>query len=130
MAAQRAVEGGALGLRGADPLLRPGLSEIIQAIAGEPGLFLSERDGEAKSSAICVHDGDLAGLFEVATGLSERGRGHGRGIVAAALRWARLRGARHAWLQVEADNAAAVGLYRSIGFKEIYRYHYRGPGPA
>lgn len=121
---------GALGLRGGDTSLRPGLSEIISAIEAETGLFLSERDGAWTSSAICVHDRDLAGLFEVATGLSERGRGHGRGIVLAALKWARLRGAKMGWLQVEADNAAAVGLYRSAGFGELYRYHYRAPGEA
>lgn len=117
---------GALRLRG-DATLRPGLSEIIESIEGEAGLFLAESNAAAMSSAICVHDRDLAGLFEVATGMAERGRGHGKAIVMSALKWARLRGARLAWLQVEADNAAAVGLYRSIGFRELYRYHYRGP---
>ncbi|MDP3898029.1 MAG: GNAT family N-acetyltransferase, partial [Mesorhizobium sp.] len=73
------------------------------------------------------HDGDVAGLFEVASAASARGRGFGRRVVLSALKWARLRGAKVAWLQVEADNAAAVGLYRSLGFREIYRYHYRQP---
>ena len=56
---------------------------------------------------------------------ANRGGGHGRRIVLAALKWARLRGAREAWLQVEADNGPATALYRSIGFREAYRYHYR-----
>lgn len=119
---------GALTLR-ETAALRPGLSEIIESIEGEAGLFLSETGGAATSSAICVHDGDLAGLFEVVTGMASRGRGHGRSIVMSALKWARLRGARTAWLQVEAENAAAVGLYRSIGFRELYRYHYRALAP-
>ena len=38
-----------------------------------------------------------------------------------------MRGARVAWLQVEASNEVAVALYRSIGFVEAYRYHYRSP---
>ena len=50
-----------------------------------------------------------------------------RRLVQSALKWARQRGARFAWLQVEADNAPALGLYRSLGFDEIYRYHYRQP---
>ena len=37
-------------------------------------------------------------------------------IVLSALKWARLRGATEAWLQVEAANEAAAGLYESIGF--------------
>ncbi len=34
---------------------------------------------------------------------------------------------REAWMQVEADNAAALSVYRSLGFVEAYRYHYRRP---
>lgn len=119
---------GALHIRGGGAALRPGLSEIIGSIRGEAGLFLTERDQTPISTAICVQDGDLAGLFEVGTGTAERGRGYARDIVQSALKWAKLRGARLAWLQVEADNEAALMLYRSLGFSELYRYHYRAPG--
>lgn len=113
-----------------DPALRPGLSEIIGAIQPEAGLFVAESGEQAVTTAVCVHDGDLAGLFEIATDAAERGKGHGRRLILSALKWARLRGARQAWLQVEADNEAAIGLYRSIGFSEVYRYHYRRPHGA
>jgi ribosomal protein S18 acetylase RimI-like enzyme len=43
------------------------------------------------------------------------------------MKWALGRGAAFAWLQVEADNEPAIALYRSIGFAEAYRYHYRSP---
>ena len=65
--------------------------------------------------------------FEIATGPRERGKGYGKRVVLSALRWARLRGAQQAWLQVEASNHAALRLYDAIGFKEVYRYHYRRP---
>jgi ribosomal protein S18 acetylase RimI-like enzyme len=117
----------AIRVHGHEPSVRPGLSELIGAIKPEAGLFAVEVGGEAAASAICVRDGDLAGLFEIATHEKERGKGHGRRIVLSALKWAQLRGARIAWLQVEADNEAAVALYRSIGFVEAYRYHYRRP---
>ncbi|MBO6717594.1 MAG: GNAT family N-acetyltransferase [Rhizobiaceae bacterium] len=117
----------AIHVHGHDPSVRPGLSELIGAIKPEVGLFAMEGSGQAAASAICVHDGDLAGLFEVATHQQERGKGHGRKIVLSALKWAKLRGARIAWLQVEADNEPAVALYRSLGFVEAYRYHYRRP---
>ena len=117
----------AIRVHGHDPSIRPGMSELIGAIEPEAGLFVVDVDGRAASSAICVHDGELAGLFEVATHADERGKGNGRRIVLSALKWARMRGARVAWLQVEADNAAAISLYRSIGFFEAYRYHYRRP---
>ena len=89
-----------------------------------------ERGDEPLATAICVHDGDLAGLFEIATDAVERGNGFGRRIILSALKWARLRGAQQAWLQVEADNDVARRLYASLGFKESYRYHYRRPREA
>lgn len=117
----------AIAVNADDPAIRPGLPEIITAIQAEAGLFVHEQDNQVVSTAICVHDGDLAGLFEIATGENERGKGYGFDIVRSALKWARLRGAKRAWLQVEAENEPAVGLYRKLGFRECYRYHYRRP---
>ena len=119
--------GALLKVSGSDVSLRPGLSEIIGAIQPEAGLFALEDRAEALATLICVHDGDLAGLFEVATDRSARNKGHGRNLILSALKWARLRGAREAWLQVEAGNVPALALYQSLGFDEVYRYHYRRP---
>lgn len=120
--------GAAMKTHGVDATLRPGLSEIVGSIQAEPGLFVVENEHEEPlATAICVHDGDLAGLFEIATDAPQRGQGFGRRVVLSALKWARLRGAKQAWLQVEADNTVARTLYESIGFAEIYRYHYRRP---
>jgi ribosomal protein S18 acetylase RimI-like enzyme len=107
---------------------RPGMSELISSIQPEAGLFVVEHDGHPVSTAICVHDGQLAGLFEIATVAALRGRGFGRRAILSALKWAHSRGARQAWLQVEAENDTALGLYRSLGFQELYRYHYLQPG--
>ncbi len=115
----------AIAIRSLDPALRPGLSEIISSIQPEAGLFVLEEEGGPVSTAICVHDDDLAGLFEVATAAGRRGQGYGRRTLLSALKWAQARGARTAWLQVDAENETAVGLYRSMGFAEAYRYHYR-----
>jgi len=116
-----------LKVRETDRGLKPGLSEIIGSITPDTGLFVAEQSGEPAATAICVHDNDLAGLFEIATAKHLRRLGLGRDIVLAALKWAKLLGARSGWLQVEADNEAALGLYRSLGFSELYRYHYRQP---
>ena len=119
--------GAAIAIRSLDPALRPGLSEVISSIQPEAGLFVLEQGGVPVSTAICVQDGDIAGLFEVATDERQRGKGYGRRLLLSALKWAHARGARGTWLQVEADNAPAIGLYRSMGFEEAYRYHYRQP---
>ena len=122
--------GAAIDIRSLDPGLRPGLSEVISSIKPHVGLFVLEQHQKAVSTAICVQDGALAGLFEVATEESQRGRGYGRRTLLSALKWAQARGANVAWLQVEADNERAIGLYRSMGFNELYRYHYRQPSGA
>ncbi|TAN17717.1 MAG: GNAT family N-acetyltransferase [Rhizobiaceae bacterium] len=117
----------AMHIKALDPALRPGLSEIVGSIRPETGLFVLEEGDEPVATAICVHDGDLAGFFEVATVAAERGKGHARRIVLSALKWAHSRGARKAWLQVEADNDAAWALYSSLGFSAAYSYRYARP---
>jgi ribosomal protein S18 acetylase RimI-like enzyme len=119
--------GAAIGVQGLDASVRPGLTEVIGAIRPETGLFVARAGNVAIATAICVRDGELAGLFEVASAAGERRQGHGRHIVTSAIAWARLKGARKAWLQVEAANDAATSLYRSLGFREVYRYVYRRP---
>jgi N-acetylglutamate synthase len=54
-----------------------------------------------------------------------RRRGYAQRIIATLASWAREQGATAACLEVEAANAAAVALYHRLGFREIYRYHYR-----
>jgi ribosomal protein S18 acetylase RimI-like enzyme len=117
----------AISVHGSDPAIRPGLSENIGSIEPATGLFVMEAGELPAASGICVQDGELAGLFEIATAPGQRRRGHGRRLVLSALKWAKLRGATVAWLQVEANNDAAIRLYRELGFREAYRYHYRRP---
>ena len=116
-----------LAVRGGSRGFKSGLTEVLSAIRPPKGLFVIS-DGEAPlATALCVHDGEFAGVFEVATREDRRREGLGRAVTDAALRWARDHGAARAWLQVEADNAPAMALYRGRGFAEAYRYHYRAP---
>lgn len=111
-----------------DPRTKEALVEIINAIKPESGLFLFEdREIGPTAVSLVVHDNDLAGIMQFAVAGSVRRRGVGNALLDATLRWARLRGAKQAWLQVEADNEAAIALYRKAGFSEVYRYCYRTP---
>ncbi|GKX35548.1 MAG: acetyltransferase [Rhizobiaceae bacterium MnEN-MB40S] len=113
-------------VHGRDKSIKPGLTEVISSIRPSSGWFVIEEPGAGPvATALCVHDSDMAGIFEVATRRDRRNKGYGREVVTAALRWARMRGAEQAWLQVETTNEAARDLYERFGFEEIYRYDYR-----
>ncbi len=91
-----------------------------------PAAWITVRvDLRPVSVAFVGVDGPLAGLSWLATLPALRGQGLGRRACLAAFAWARAEGARIAWLQVEAENDAALSLYRRLGFREAYRYAYR-----
>jgi len=111
-----------------DPALKPALAEVVSGIKPPSGLFVIEDpEAGAVATTLCVQDNDLAGLMSVSVAPEYRRKGFGIEIVASALRWARARSARTAWLQVSADNVPALNLYAGIGFCEAYRYRYWRP---
>ncbi|MEU7765853.1 GNAT family N-acetyltransferase [Nocardia sp. NPDC049190] len=67
------------------------------------------------------------GLSCVAVAPAHRRHGLGSLVCAELIRWGSTRGATHAYLQVEATNAAARAMYRELGFVEHHSYRYAGP---
>lgn len=74
--------------------------------------------------------GNLGGIYAVATKADSRSRGHGRAVVRALLTEASNRNLEGLWLQVVESNHIAHGLYESLGFETVSRYHYRVAPPA
>ena len=72
-----------------------------------------------------AREGDLVGLYDIFTAGHARGQGLARALCTWMLNRAAEQGARHAYLQVEGDNAPARALYHRLGFADIYSYHYR-----
>ena len=113
---------------GDNPAMKPGLTEIINAIKPETGLFIFEDPASGPVAvSLAVQDNDLAGILQLGVAEGARGKGLATEMLGAAMRWARLKGARRVWVQVEADNAPALGLYTKAAFHPVYRYLYRGP---
>lgn len=71
-----------------------------------------------------------AELLTLAAAPEARRLGLGRRLVARFLYQARLRGAERAFLEVAADNAAAITLYESSGFQAagVRKAYYLGEG--
>lgn len=93
----------------------------------QPRIFARFADSAIGAAAV---EGEWAGVFAMRTAPGARRQGLARRVLASLLGAVHLKGCRRVWLQVEADNRAAVSLYASAGFQEAYRYRYwrRPPG--
>ncbi len=95
------------------------------AIQAATGYASVQRNGQTVAIAQGVVDEDWLGLFDLNTAPPHRRRGLGDGLVADLETWSRSRGADHAYLQVEEENAPARRLYERRGYRVVYSYWYR-----
>ena len=95
----------------------------------EDVVFASVRPAPEPGPPAAVARGALTdgwlGVTAVTVDADHRRRGLAGAVMAALRRWAAERGAHSVYLQVTADNAPALALYRRSGFIEHHRYHYR-----
>ena len=87
--------------------------------------IVARQGGRAIGCGQIALEGDLAGVYDMVTDPASRGRGVARAIVTELLSWAWQHGATRAYLQVDAQNAPALAVYRRFGFATAYTYHYR-----
>lgn len=91
-----------------------------------PAAFASlTEDQRPVAWGLGVAERGMVGLFDIVTSPDVRRRGLGRRLVTSLLAWGRSEGCREAYLQVVATNTPAIALYQALGFREVYRYHYR-----
>lgn len=109
-------------------------SQATQVLTGArcPGFASLYQAGELVAIGRGVTVDGWLGLSLVEVTPAARRRGLARQVIAALVRWASTHGAERAYLQVEADNEAAVGLYADLGFSTHHTYlHRTAPdGPA
>jgi len=97
----------------------------IAVRAPQPAAFATiEREGRVAAIGMTAVTGELAGVFLMRTTPQARRQGLARRILSALLSQAHRWGARTAFLQVEADNAPAIGLYESEGFARLSTYRF------
>ncbi len=116
-------------LRASAAAQRDAHRERLQNSALEKRSVAVRAGEEVVCTAQVVVEGDLAGLYDVVTAEAARGHGYATLACTSLLSWAWQHGAHAAYLQVSADNAPALAIYRKLGFATVYAYHYRGlPG--
>jgi len=98
---------------------------IVDRIPSPVGFGLVVEDGEPIAAGVAAISGTWLGVFEVVVAPKHRKRGVGRGLTMSLMNWGANRAASKSFLQVVADNEAAIGLYESLGFDFAYPYWYR-----
>ncbi len=107
----------------ASPQHRAAAERVVTAAPEQ--LFVEAREGDTVAGVARVAFAHVwAGLTGLTVHPDHRRRGIARRLVAECLREARGRDIRSAYLQVEADNAAALELYRRLGFEPHHEYRY------
>ena len=118
-------------LQGLSPEGRTALFERMAASPLRTRALLAYADGVPVAAGTVVLEDGLAGVFSMATAPAMRRRGVATALLGRLLAWAWERNAAHAYLQVDAQNAPALAVYRKFGFATAYTYHYRGrPGES
>jgi ribosomal-protein-alanine N-acetyltransferase len=124
----------ALAAAHADSFTESWSGEEIAAVLASPGAFglVVRGEGEAVAAfALARTAADEAELLTLAVAPRARRRGVGAALVEAVAGAAAAAGARRLFLEVAADNAAALALYRGAGFAPVGQrpaYYRRGAG--
>ena len=98
---------------------------IANAPVTYQGFALNDAAGVLLACGQMVVDGDIVGLYDIASAVPRQG--HADRLCRALLALAHAQGAHQAYLQVGSDNDVAQRLYMRMGFVFAYRYHYRSP---
>lgn len=102
-----------------------GLVASYRRLPTPTALALAYEDSVPVAAGLGVPDGDLIGLFDIATRPDRRRQGWAKRITEALVGWGYDRGAKTSYLQVEEENRGAQALYSALGFTRRYGYHYR-----
>ncbi|MDV4143266.1 ribosomal protein S18-alanine N-acetyltransferase [Shimia sp. FJ5] len=109
---------------------RPWSTEEFAALLASPHCFLV---AQGQSFALGRAIAGEAELLTIATHPKARRQGLARACLSQFETAARARGANSAFLEVAADNPAAIALYRAAGFTDAGQrkgYYTRPDGPA
>lgn len=96
--------------------------------------IVADLDGRVAGYAMVFYraSSDIARLYSIAIEATARGLGLGRKLAEASIAAAARRGKRRFRLEVREDNAAAIELYRKLGFHGIgsVETYYEDGAPA
>lgn len=104
---------------------RPTLRNIFSNIIPTQCYATIRSDDQIVACGLGVIQSGFIGLFDIVTDPQYRNQGYARKLIHSLLAWGQSHQTGNAYLQVMLNNRPALGLYKSLGFTELYRYWYR-----
>jgi ribosomal-protein-alanine N-acetyltransferase len=95
------------------------VAALISAASTVGAAALDPTSGRLRGFVMARVVADEAEILTIAVEPALRGKGVGRALLSASLRQAAHAGARAMFLEVDEDNAAALALYRRLGFVKV-----------
>lgn len=109
----------------ADPVQREAAFKMLKNIAMPIQAASIVEKGRIIACGLGVYERGYVGLYDIFVDSSCRRRGYGAEICSAIMAKGKELGAKHAYLQVLADNFGARKLYYGLGYEESYEYWFR-----
>jgi len=100
------------------------LTAMLGGILDETRYVVVMKDGKAVATAMGVIHVGVMTIQNVVTDETCRRQGFARAAMHALFNDPASQTLNWCWLAVEADNAAAISLYKSLEFQDFYRYIY------
>ncbi|MFD1175523.1 GNAT family N-acetyltransferase [Paenibacillus puldeungensis] len=117
-----------LRMEGFDESRRPGYVSIFSNMPSPRVFAAITEEGEQLGLATAVIERGWAGISNVIVDPRYRRKGVAIRLLHALAAWSAEAGADSMYLQVMADNKAALELYGKLGFSTVTSYHYRVRG--
>jgi ribosomal protein S18 acetylase RimI-like enzyme len=93
--------------------------ELVDVLEGSGLVALVDGERAGLVSWLVDPAGDRAEIRALAIAAAAQGRGVGRSLLDATVRWLREHDVLNAWLVTTNDNLAALGIYQSVGFRLV-----------
>ncbi len=107
------------------------MAEVTTAQLPQRFVIVADEHHRTLGGGMTTIDGPWMAIQAMKTLPEARRRGVASAIISALVGSAVESGARHAWLQVTADNDGAIALYRKLGFEVVHGYRYHvAPNPG
>jgi len=117
-------------LQGHSDALMARMRALLAVMAVPAAGIVVERDGLPVASGLMAIADGIVIAGNVVTDRTRRRQCLGSAMMRTGLAWAKAQGATVAALNVQADNAAGMALYASLGYRHQYDYTYRIPRQA